>query len=84
MTLLTSYIQTLLSDDTTCPGTWMLMGADNKTLPLVDYKGQTQEYEVEKANLEVMVHSRLAKAGQLEIYSFRPTRQRPSSVSSKR
>lgn len=65
-----TYTQTLLADGTQYEGTWMLMGADNRTLHLVDHKGETQEYTIEGAYTESLVYGRLGKTGQYDYFAF--------------
>ncbi|WP_035562596.1 hypothetical protein [Hymenobacter sp. IS2118] len=68
-----SYVQTLLSDGTVFEGTWMLMGADNRTLHLTDHKGAIQEYSVAVSS-ESLTYGRNTGTGQAEHYGFRMTR----------
>ncbi|MCA8831164.1 hypothetical protein [Hymenobacter pini] len=70
-----SYTQTLLADGTTFNGTWMLMGANNRTLHFTDHKGDAQEYTIEGAGTETMVYSRKGKDGQTIVYAFGATRK---------
>jgi hypothetical protein len=65
-----TYTQTLLSDGTQFEGTWMLMGTDNRTLHLVDHKGETQEYTIEGANKESLVYGRPGKTSQYDYFAF--------------
>ncbi|TGE08171.1 hypothetical protein [Hymenobacter fodinae] len=68
-----TYTQTLVADGTEYKGKYMLMGSDNSTLHLTDHKGDAQEYTLEGGGTETLMYSRLNKAGQREVFSFRNT-----------
>ena len=70
-----TYTQTLLSDDSTAyNGTWLLMGAENRTLHLTDHKGAAQEYTVGDVSDKALYLYRPDKNGQPESYLFKATR----------
>ncbi|QDA59138.1 lipocalin-like domain-containing protein [Hymenobacter jejuensis] len=66
-----TYTQTLLADNSTYTGTWMLMEPDNRMLHLTDQKGDIQEYTIISVSDQTLVYSRPNKAGQQEYYSFK-------------
>lgn len=69
-----SYHHILLNDNSATTGTWKLTGADNRQLNLIDYKGAPQNFTVEGLTEEILYLSRFDRAGQPEMYLFKPTR----------